>query len=146
MKTILLICAAIIGFVAIPVIYSTVKGYTTWFWRNPHAQVFVNGQRVSGYVHASKHVIIVTRGDLADRHSYWFRLDGQSKTVSNYCGSWSAPDFFVFAVGDVNPPCFMIRETAYDVEENLQPAVPITISATKIEFYTRAGKLIRAEY
>jgi hypothetical protein len=110
MKNVIILCAAIVGFVAVPVTYSTMKGYTAWFWRNPCAQIFVNGRRVPGYVHQSKHVIIVTRGDLAKRHSYWFRLEGQSNTILNYCGSWSAPDFFVFAVGDVNPPCFMIRE------------------------------------
>src|SRR5579859_761328 len=146
MKNVLLICAGIIGFLALPVIYSTVKGYTTWFWRDPHGQVFVNGQRVLGYVHQSKRVIIVTRSDLEKRHSYWFGLDEHSATISNYCGSWSAPDFFVFAVGDVNPPCFMIREIAYDVEESPQPAVPIVRSGTKLEFYTNDRKLIRVEY
>lgn len=146
MKPVLIICAAIIGFVAIPVIYSTVKGYTTWFWRNPRAQVFVNGQRVSGYVHKSKDVIIVTRADLAKRHSYWFRLNGQSTALSNYCGSWSAPDFFVFVMGDTNPPCFMIQEAAYDVEESPQPAVPILCDGAKIEFYTNDRKSIRVEY
>jgi hypothetical protein len=56
------------------------------------------------------------------------------------------PDFFVFAVGDVNPPCFMIREIAYDIEESPQPAVPIVRDGTKIEFYTNDRKLIRVEY
>jgi hypothetical protein len=146
MKNVLLICFGIIGLLALPVIYSTVKGYTTWFWRNPHAQVFVNGQRVPGYVHQSKHVIIVTRGDLAKRHSYWFGLNAQSTTTSSYCGSWSAPDVFIFAVGDVDPPCFMIQEAAYEVLESPQPAVPIVRDGTKIEFYTNDRKLIRVEY
>jgi hypothetical protein len=146
MKNVLIICAGIIGFLALPVIYSTVKGYTTWFWRDPHAQLFVNGQRVPGYVHQSKHVIIVTRSDLAKRHSYWFGLDGQSTALSNYCGSWSAPDFFVFVMGDVNPPCFMIREIAYDIEESPQPGVPIVRHGRMIEFYTNDRKLIRVEY
>jgi len=53
---------------------------------------------------------------------------------------------FFFAMGDVNPPCFLIREIAYDVEESPQLAVPIVRDGTKIEFYTRDGKLIRAEY
>jgi len=146
MRNFLLICVAIVGFLAVPVVYSSAKGYTTWFWRDPHGQVFVNGQRVPGYVHQSKHVIIVTRTDLAKRHSYWFGLDEQSATISNYCGSWSAPDFFVFVMGDTNPPCFMIREIAYDVEESPQPAVPIVRSGAKIEFYTNDRKLIRVEY
>jgi hypothetical protein len=146
MKSTFILCAAIIGFVAVPVIYSTMKGYTTWFWRNPHAQVFVNGQRVPGYVHQSKHVIIVTQDDLDKRHSYWFGLTGQSTTISNYCGSWSAPDFFVFVVGDAAPPCFMIQEAAYDAPESTQPTVPIIRDGTTIQFYTNDRKLIRVEY
>ena len=106
MKNVLVICAAIAGFVAVSVIYSTVKGYTTWFWRDPCGQVFVNGQRVPGYVHKSKHVIIVTRSDLEKRRSYWFGLDEHPATISNYCGSWSAPDFF-FRHGRREPALFL---------------------------------------
>jgi len=146
MRNVLLICAGIIGFLALPVIYSTVKGYTTWFWRDPRGQVFVNGQRVPGYVHRSKDVIIATRSDLEKRHSYWFGLERQSVTISNYCGSWSAPGFFVFVVGDTNPPCLMIQEAAYDVLESPQPAVPILCDGAKTEFYTNDGKLIRIDY
>jgi len=94
------------GFVAVPIIYSTVKGYTTCFWRDPRGQVFVNGQRVPGYVHKSKHVIIVTRSDLEKRRSYWFGLDEHPATISNYCGSWSAPDFF-FRHGRREPALFL---------------------------------------
>jgi hypothetical protein len=41
MKNVVILCAAIIGFLALPAIYSTLKGYTIWFWRNPQAQIFV---------------------------------------------------------------------------------------------------------
>jgi len=46
MKNALIACAAIAGFLSIPVTYCTLKGYTSWYWLDSYAQVFVNGQRV----------------------------------------------------------------------------------------------------
>jgi hypothetical protein len=143
MKTVLLICAAIMGFVAVSVIYSTVKGYTTWFWRNPHAQVFVNGQRVSGYVHQSKHVVIVTWHGTQRPHSYEIGLRDQSQNLLLDCGEWAAPRFFVFALGHVNPPCLATigDESAYAAPG--AAAGPVQRDGKSFEFRTRDGKLIR---
>jgi hypothetical protein len=145
MKTLLVLCAAVIGFLALPAIYSTVKGYTLWFWLNPKAQIFVDGQRVSGYLHKSGKVAIVTRLDLSRPRSYWIGLAGQSTATPAYCGSWSAPDFFVFAVGDVNMPCMGLK----GIEANSEtPDAPDRCSShinnsTKIEFRTINGNSIR---
>jgi hypothetical protein len=148
MKTLLVLCAAVIVFLALPAIYSTVKGYTIWFWLNPQAQIFVDGQRVSGYLHKSGKVAIVTRLDLSSPRSYWIGLTGQSTATPAYCGSWSAPDFFVFAVGDVNMPCMGLK----GIEANSEtPDAPDRCSShisnsTKIEFRTIDGKSIKVIY
>src|ERR1041385_976041 len=102
---ILLICAAVIGLLSLPVIYSTAKGYTVWYWRNPHAQIFVNGHPVSGYVHQAKHGLIITRGDLPRRRSYLISFLDNGFISLIDCSPWTAPDSFVFAKGDLNPPC-----------------------------------------
>jgi hypothetical protein len=144
MKNLLIACAILLGFLALPVIYSTAKGYTVWFWRNPHAQILVNGQRVAGYVHHSKHVMIVTRGDLAARRSYWVDVT-RPTALPNDCGAWSAPDFFVFAVGDINMPCLGLLgvETTSETPGAPDWNGPHTSSSTKIEFRTTDGKTIR---
>jgi hypothetical protein len=88
---ILLVCATVIGFLILAVIYSTAKGYTAWYWRNPHAQIFVNGHRVSGYVHQSKYGLIITRGDLRQRRSYIVSfLDNGAANLTD-CSPWTAP-------------------------------------------------------
>jgi hypothetical protein len=147
MKNLLLICAALVGFLAIPVIYSTAKGYTVWFWRNPQAQIFVDGQRVSGYLHTSGNVAIVTRLDLSSPRSYWIGL-GQSTGTPAYCGSWFAPRFFVFAVGDVNMPCMGLkgREANSETPDAPDWCMSHINNSTKIEFRTINGKSIRVMY
>lgn len=139
MKNAVILCAVMIVFVAIPVVYSTVKGYTTWFWRDPHAQVFVNGQRVPGYVHQSKHAIIVTRGDLAKPRSYWVT------ETPHYCGSWAAPDSFVFALGDENMPCLGLMGIEATSETATAPdrCVPVRIQGSTLEFQTIDFKRIK---
>lgn len=147
MKNVLLICAGIIGFLALPVIYSTAKGYTTWFWRNPHAQVFVNGQRVPGYVHQSKRIIIVTRRETSKGHSYLIVLSEQFTPKILDCDvDWSAPPLPFFPMGHVNPPCLRVRFLGNTTIHNPPeaPIGPLKVDrTTTFEFHTEDGKLVR---
>jgi hypothetical protein len=142
MKNWLLCGAAILGILAVPILYSTLKGYTRWYWRAPGGQIFVDGNRVSGYVHASKSVVIVTRRDMARSHSYLIALGDRSRGVLLGCGDWSAPRFVVFPVGHVNPPCLMALgdETAHSSPH--APGGPLRITGTTLEFHTQDGKRI----
>jgi hypothetical protein len=148
MKNVVILCTAIIGFLALPAIYSTVKGYTIWFWLNPQAQIFVDGQRVSGYLHTSRNVAVVTRLDLSRPRSYWIGLARQFNATPAYCGSWSAPAFFVFAVGDVNMPCMGLKGAEANSETPDAPdrCSSYITNSTKIEFRTINGNLITARY
>ena len=109
MKATLFLAAAIVGFLIFAVVYSTAKGYIVWYWRNPHIRIFVDGRRVSGYVHESRHGLIVTRGDLPKRHSYIVSfLDAGTVNLTD-CSPWTASASFVFVIQDVNPPCLANR-------------------------------------
>lgn len=140
MKNVLLICAAIVGFLAVPLIYSTVKGYTAWYWRNPHIQIFVDGRRVPGYVHESRHGLIVTRGDLPKRHSYIVSfLDAGTVNLTD-CSPWTASAFFVFVIQDVNLPCLANRTNSETPEG---PWGPVRMHGNVLEFETTDNKAIR---
>lgn len=127
-----------------PLTYSTMKGYTQWFWRDTHARVFVNGRQISGYVHRSRRQIIVTRRDLTPPRSYWIELKRPSTVRPRYCGSWSAPDFFVFTVGDVNLPCLGLLGPESNSETPEAPDLtPLVNSGNQIEFRTIDFQTIR---
>jgi hypothetical protein len=143
MKSALIICAAIVGIFAIPVTYSTLKGYTRWYWRAPQTQVFVNGKSVPGYVHQSGQVFFITRRDTPRPHSHEIVLRDQSPGFLLDCGQWVAPRSFVFALGHVNPPCLSTigAEPADATAE--APVGPFQHDGNSFEFRTRDGKLIR---
>ena len=141
----MLICLALfLAFIGVAAIYSTLHGYTKWFWRNSRAEVFVDGHRVSGYVHQSGETVILTRLDTAKPHSYLAALNGQSTFVTD-CRDWHAPSSFVFPIGDTNPPCFPsdIIGEGFDNTGPESPASPAKIAGTSLEFRTNNGKLIR---
>jgi len=94
MKNLVIVCDVLAGFLALPVIYSTAKGYTVWYLRNPHAQIFVDHHSVSGSVHQAKHGLIITRGDLPRRHSYIVSFLDNGSTNLTDCSPWTAPAFF----------------------------------------------------
>jgi hypothetical protein len=134
----LLMAVVVLGLLGLPMIYSTAKGYTTWFWRNYHAQIFVDGKPVSGYVHQSNQVLIVTWGDLAERRSYWITLTDPA--TARLCASWSAPSVVIFAVGDVTDPCLINRVTS---ETPDAPCGPVQIQGNTLELHTTNNKIIK---
>jgi hypothetical protein len=68
------------------------------------------------------------------------RSDWQVKrTRGHYCGPWSATSFFVFAIGDVHPPCFMNTVTSETPEAAFGP---VRIHGTTLEFETNSGNLV----
>ena len=136
----MIVCAVVAAFLALPAIYSTAKGYTVWYWRNPHAQIFVNGHRVSGYVHESRHGLIITRGDLPRRRSYIVSFPDNGAVILTDCSPWTAPAFFVFAIGDLNPPCFT-NQTNSETSEGLWG--PVQMHGDVLEFQTTNNKVIR---
>lgn len=143
MKIVLICLALFVAFIGAAVIYSTVKGYTTWFWRDPYAQIFVNGQSVPGYVHQSGQVLFITRRDTPRPHSYQVIWRDQLGSIPLDCSQWVSPHLSVFALGDVNPPCLStIGDQPPDAAAEA-PASPLQHNANSFEFRTHDGKLIR---
>ena len=143
MKIVFIFLALFLAFIAVAVIYSTLRGHTKWFWRNSHAEVFVDGHRIPGYVHQSGETVILTRRDTAKPHSYLATLNGQFIFVTD-CRDWHAPSFFVFPMGHTNPPCFpddLIGE-GLDNTGPESPAGPAKIAGITLEFHTRDGRLV----
>ena len=144
MKIVVIFLALFVAFIGVALIYSTLHGQTKWFWRNSHAEVFVDGHRVPGCLHQSSEAVILTRRDTAKPHSYLVALNGQSAFVTD-CRDWHASSFFVFPMGHTNPPCFpgdVIGE-GFDNTGPESPAGPAKLANSSLEFHTNNGKLIR---
>lgn len=142
MKIVFIFLALLVAFIVVVLIYSTFHGQTKWFWRNSHAEVFVDGHRVPGYVHQSGETVILTRRDTAKPHSYLVALNGQSAFVTE-CRDWHAPSLFVFPMG--HGSCFPsdLIGAGFDNERPESPASRANIAGTTLEFHTNNGKLIR---
>jgi hypothetical protein len=143
MKSFLISCVVVLGILAIPIAYSTLHGYTRWYWRDSQAEVFVDGSKTHGYVHESKRTLIITRCDEAKSHSYLVVLPNGSKPNVLYCGDWTAPAFFVFPINHVNPPCTPMAFDDSVLERPETPGSPLRVDGTMLELVTKDGKLIR---
>jgi hypothetical protein len=141
MKKVAIISLVVFGVLSLPLAYSTFNGYLTWYWRNSDALVLVNGLP-NGYVHGSGDFYFVTRTDVKKRSYRVWQLDDGSAGAA-LCGRWVAPDWIVFAIGDVNPPC-----SPFDVDEGgltrpESPASKPIVAKGTIRFTTRDGKQIQ---
>jgi hypothetical protein len=144
MKRTLIVCLAILGILILPIFYSSAKGYTSWFWRNFHAVVLVDGQPVRGYIHQSKSTLIITRRDTSNPHSYMI-TNKDSEAYILDCGNWAAPSFFVFGINHVNPPC--VREILdASISAPDSPHNPTIVQNGALEFHTKNGRTIKVTY
>jgi hypothetical protein len=131
-----------IAIIAVPMVYSTAKGYATWYFR-VNGLVTVDGHKTTGYLHANlkRTVLLLTRTDGKRAETYLVYLPGMTMVD---CGDWNPPRFFPSMVSDVNPPCSPIANPA----TNLDP--PLSGSAItrqrSIELSTASGKHVKAEW
>ena len=130
--------------VAGAVLYSTVRGYMTWYFR-VNGQVTVNGQKTTGYMHANydRTVLLVTRTDGSKAETYLVPVS-DSKPISD-CGEWHPVRFLPFPMGDVSPPCTV---HAVDPAKVVDAPVAATVIRKRrsVEFSTASGKKVRAEW
>jgi hypothetical protein len=130
--------------VAAPLTYSTVRGYTEW-WFMSGGHVAVDGVR-DGYQHTnwSRSAVIITRTDSEIRQSYLVQLSGSKSLI--YCGDWHAPRFPVFPIGDVNPPC-MGLDNEGEYQKGDYPLSSTLLSRPgSVEFSTVRGKKVTASW
>jgi hypothetical protein len=132
---------------AVPIAYSTAHGYTTW-WIRSGGSVRVDGV-ANGYLHKnwSGTAVIITRTDLKPSQSYRvvFSTSKTSKSLI-YCGDWQVPRFFVFPIGDVNPPCSGFLDDSELQRADLPQSSTASIRPGLIEFSTERGKYVTASW
>src|SRR5262249_11698670 len=124
-------------------LYSTMRGYTSWFFR-VNGTVTVDGRQTSGYLHAnSQHTfLLVTRSDESEPETYLIPVDLQT-TVSD-CGKWHPIRFFPMPIGDLNPPCSVFTDPSQIRDAPIQST--LIRRRNSVEFSTSSGKKIRAEW
>ena len=138
--------AALLVFIASPVIYSTARGYTTW-WLPTAGSVRVDGLK-TGYLHKnwSGSFVIVTRTDTTPRQSYIVAVSDSRHVTS--CGHWHAPPRFLpFPFGDVNTPCMGFFFDDSELKNvDLPHSSTASIRPGMIEFTTNSGKTVTANW
>lgn len=125
-------------------IYSTVKGYTTWYFR-VNGKVTVDGRATSGYMHANtqRTLMLLTRTDQVKPETYLVALEPGQGIVD--CGPWHPIRFIPFPTGAVNPPCSTLGvDPATVVDAPL--AKSLVLRRRSVEFSTSSGRKIVAEW
>lgn len=145
LRRVLLVLFALVIFLAVPIAYSTLKGYTHWHWRNYHVRILVNGLPANGYMHRSNSVITLTRRDTSGSHSYMVFIKDTKGYILD-CGDWVASSFFVFGINHVHPLCIceILDESAHHAPD--VQGSPMTVRSGSLEFHTQNGKRIKVEY
>jgi hypothetical protein len=129
---------------AVPLTYSTVRGYTHW-WLISGGHVAVDGVP-SGYLHTnwSHSAVMITRTDSKRRQSYQIWLSGSKFMI--YCGDWHAPRVPAFPIGDVNPPCMGILDEPDPPDADRPLGPTLTARPGLVEFSTVQGKKVTATW
>jgi hypothetical protein len=130
--------------ITVPITYSTAHGYTNWWFRYG-GNVAVDGDR-NGYLHtnSSRTAVIVTRTDSKMRQSYLVQVSGSKSLI--YCGDWQAPQFPIFPIGDVNPPCLGFLNDPVSPEADRPLNSTLRAGPGFVEFFTKRGKKVTASW
>lgn len=142
-RTVCSITLAVLLLGVFALLYSTVKGSTTWYFR-VNGQVLVDGRQTSGYMHANadRTTLLVTRTDGQRAETYLVAVTGRAAILD--CGGWSPVRFIPNPVGDVSPPC-----SAFSDSEKISDA-PISSTLVRegrfVSFSTTSEKKIKAQW
>jgi hypothetical protein len=140
MRTLAILLVAL----AIPLTYSTMKGYTSW-WFPSSGSVIVDGLQ-GGFVHrnSSGSAAIVTLTDVHPNQSYLVGPWGSPHVV--HCGGWQTSRFSILAIGDVNPPCMGFLDDNEIIHFDLPLSRTLSLRKGHAEFTTRSGKRVAASW
>jgi hypothetical protein len=128
--------------VAFSLVYSTVRGNMTWYFR-VNGQVTVDGHKTTGYMHANtqRTVLLLTRTDGPRPETYLVPVSEDGAVLD--CGDWHPVRFLPIATGDVNRPCLFPDSSAV-ADAPIEKTV--VRGRTSVEFSTLSGKKIKAEW
>jgi len=135
---------AIITLLAGAILYSTVKGYTTWYFR-VNGQVTVDGRGTSGYMHVNtqRTLLLITRTDGTEPETYLVSIVGLMR-ISD-CGEWHPIRFLPVPIGHLNQPCSVFTADPTKVADAPVSAT-LAGGGGSIEFSTVSGKHVKAEW
>lgn len=89
---------------AFALLYSTVRGSSTWYFRvNGH--VLVDGRETSGYIHANvdRTILLITTTDGTRSETYLVPITDRAQIQD--CGEWTPIRFIPNPIRGANPPC-----------------------------------------
>lgn len=128
---------------ALVLLYSTLQGYITWYFR-VNGQVLVDGRQTSGYMHANtgRTTLLITRSDGARNETYLIPVADHATVLD--CGNWSPIHFVPTPVKATTPPCSVSPDPA----SNPDPPVSATLvrEGRFVSFSTASGKKVKAEW
>jgi hypothetical protein len=131
-------------FLAGAMLYSTLKGYTTWYFP-VNGQVTTDGRETGGYMHANpqRTLLLLTRTDGSRPETYLVSLRDDKGILD--CGGFHPTRFFPIPIGDVNPPC-----SAFTVDPAKIIDAPLSMTLVRgqrsVEFSTVSSKKVKAEW
>jgi len=127
------IAGTLLILVALAMAYSTARGYTVWFLKIPNTVITVNGTQTNGWLHKANNgrAMFFTRAVSGKSETYdlVFVDDVNGRVLS--CGTRVASRLPLFAVGDVNPPCFF--EGGNNLTRGLHSIAFTTNDGTRLE-------------
>ena len=135
------LAALLLGVFAL--LYSTVKGSMTWYFR-VNGQVLVDGRQTSGYMHANadRTILLITRTDGTRAETYLVPVADRAVLLD--CGDWRPIRFIPNPVGGTNPPCSGVADSAKTSD------APISSTLLRegrfVSFSTTSGKKIKAQW
>lgn len=142
-----LILAATIAFLLFGalLIYAIFDPYLAWFHRVSHANVSVDGKSEIGWVHCDRggKTFFLTHVAEGRKETYWLFFREQGSALIKKCAHWTAPNFPVFAIGDVNPPCW---DVVVDEGVLIRPTPSRHLVAGNTEFTLNDGKRLKATW
>jgi hypothetical protein len=124
-------------------LYSTLKGYMTWYFR-VNGRVTVDGHDTTGYLHANtqRTILLVTRTDGGRPETYLVPLSYGNEVID--CGKWHPMRFLPAIIGDVNPPCFFFTDPS-EVADAPDDSTLVR-GRRSVEFSTASGRKVKAEW
>jgi hypothetical protein len=129
--------------VAGAVLYSTVRGSMTWYFR-VNGRVTVDGHKTTGYMHANtqRTILLLTRTDGGRPETYLVPL-GERRAIFD-CGDWHPVRFLPIAIGDLSPACSPFTDPAKVVDAPIDKT--LVRGRRSVEFSTASGKKVKAEW
>jgi hypothetical protein len=124
-------------------LYSTVKGSTTWYFR-VNGQVLVDGRETAGYMHANadRTILLVTRTDGKRAETYLVPV--VDRAAIRDCGEWSPIRFIPNPVRGTNPPCSVSPDSVNNSDSPLLPT--LQREGRFVSFSTVSGKKVKAQW